>query len=264
MSITYIPPYLDPNQQVFYDMAISSFPDTMQTDTDIQMLCALLATICGLIKDMVDSFPSLIDADTCPSQFLPYLSTLVGYPYDNTLSADSQRVSIKNYMQIQTIRGSILSLKLAAIYGAQGSSVSYNPAIGDVSVTPYSGSYTTPDGRVLTGKGVYIIRVPQQGPLDNAPILNANPAGFYPVIYRFIEQTIVISAFDVNAIEINPLYFYPIQYLINNSYTNLQIDSNINNLAVSSNISVLRPSGESVLVCGTSAVSQGQFILGEY
>lgn len=76
------PPSLTPNQQAYFDFISSTFPSYMALDPEFQVFLYLVAMLAGEIQDDIDNFPSLIDPDTCPPEFLPLLAANVGYQYN--------------------------------------------------------------------------------------------------------------------------------------------------------------------------------------
>lgn len=257
-------PYLSPNQSQYYNTALSSLPSVLSEDPQIQTFVCLMAVVLGNTQDSIDSFTSLVDIDSCPDAFVPYLSAVVGYPYNYSLTASSQRALIKSYLPLYMLRGSVLSIKMAVRFGGTTAYNTSDPALNDVLISPDTSGSATVGGTTYTGNGLYYITIPSSINTSNQSVYLTNPAGYLPIITRLLETTTIVAPFDASALEVNALYSYPLAYLVENNYTLQGVDTQSLGIAFSSYVTATRPSGETVLVCGTSAVSQGVAIEGEY
>lgn len=92
---------------------------------DYQILLKLLDIITVPEKSDIDNFTGLLNADKCPSKYLPLLATLVGYEYDYNLSYESNRIIIKYYSQLIRLRGSFAGIEMAVAL-AIGAQENYN------------------------------------------------------------------------------------------------------------------------------------------
>lgn len=257
-------PYLTPNQNLYYSAILASLPSMLSEDPQIQVFAVLMAVVLGNQQDSIDGLTTLTDVDNCPSTFLPLLASIIGFPYNNSLTAESQIDLIKNYVQLYRIRGSSLAIKLAARFGNTTTFNLSDPVLNDIVVSSYSGTSATLNGTTYTGQGIYNLQIPSSVNATNNAIYLINPAGFLPVISRILETTVSVAPFDVNAYEVNNLYGYTLAYLTGDGYTLQQVDNQNLGINLESYLTATRPSGESVTVGGVTATSNGNPVIGEY
>lgn len=90
-----------------------SLPWVLRQSRDIQALCKLFDLLLNNFKTNSDYWVSLIDYDQAPDHLLPLLASYVGYRYDYGESYDTNRLIIKNYMNMIRNRGSEIGMSLA-------------------------------------------------------------------------------------------------------------------------------------------------------
>ena len=91
----------------------NNMPRIYATSRDYQAIQRLLDVITNVEKSDVDNLVSLVNADMCPSKYLPLLATFVGYDYDYSLSYEANRLIIKYYPLMIRLRGSEEGIVLA-------------------------------------------------------------------------------------------------------------------------------------------------------
>lgn len=99
-----------------------NMPRIYSTSRDYQALMKLLDIIANVEKSDVDNLVSLLNADKCPSKYLPFLASYVGYDYDYSLTYETNRLIIKYYPTLIRHRGSEQGMMLACAvaYNAYG------------------------------------------------------------------------------------------------------------------------------------------------
>ena len=88
-------------------------PDIYTTSRDYQAILRLLDIITNVEKNDVNNMVSLVNADKCPSKYLPLLASYVGYDYDYSLSYETNRLIIKYYPLMIKYRGSEKGIRIA-------------------------------------------------------------------------------------------------------------------------------------------------------
>lgn len=89
-------------------------PKPFRRSRDYQILLKLLDIIAVDEKSDIDNFVNLLNADMCPSKYLPLLASYVGYNYNYTLPYEANRVIIKYFPKLVRLRGSLAGLEMAA------------------------------------------------------------------------------------------------------------------------------------------------------
>lgn len=84
------------------------------TSRDYQVILNLLDLLINSIKTDIDSIPDNLDPYKCNELLLELLASFVGYDYDYSMSFDSNRLVIDNYITMIRNRGNILGIKMAA------------------------------------------------------------------------------------------------------------------------------------------------------
>ena len=91
-------------------------PNLSEGDLDIiiMLMCYIFGDLSGLVYDL----KSQIDPDLAEEAYLKHLGSNIGYEWNNALTADEQRESMKLYIDLQKKRGTDFSLKnLIAVFG---------------------------------------------------------------------------------------------------------------------------------------------------
>ena len=93
-----------------YQLTVPEAARYRDSKEELKRFLDLFAQKFDTIKEKIDNFPSLVDIDSCPPEFLPYLGALVGYEYDPLLPAESQRETIKRITSIYQRKGTPQSI----------------------------------------------------------------------------------------------------------------------------------------------------------
>lgn len=144
------------------------------TEGDLDIIVKLMCYIFGDLSGLVYNLKSQIDPDLAEESYLRHLGSIIGYEWNDGLTADEQRESMKLYVDLQKRRGTVFSLKnLIAVFGQTKNSY-----------------YSTSDLR-----GVTMI----EGGKDGEPVGTADSNGLYPgdiQIEMPVFSNILINAID--------------------------------------------------------------------
>jgi phage tail-like protein len=80
---------------------------------DLAAFLQVTAPTLDAFKDLIDRFPEIFDVDRCEDRFLPYLSSLVGLPFDGTEDPRPQRRRIKEAVPIYRRKTTIPAIRRA-------------------------------------------------------------------------------------------------------------------------------------------------------
>jgi hypothetical protein len=83
------------------------------TSRDYQAVLKLFDIIANVEKNDIDNLISCLNADKCPSRYLPLLASYVGYDYDYSLTYDANRLIIKYFPDLIRNRGNEKGMLLA-------------------------------------------------------------------------------------------------------------------------------------------------------
>ena len=128
-----------------YSYLINNIPQGM-IDTDINVLVQLLCYIFGDLFQEAKQLPWEIDIDKCSDENLIHLSKLVKYPWNNALTVEQQRETIKYSMLIKRNRGTNFSyINLVRLFGKDSSTYYSSSDHSGVKVVEYNpeGAETT-------------------------------------------------------------------------------------------------------------------------
>jgi len=78
---------------------------------DLSDFLAVFAPTLDWLKSLIDDFLELWDIDAVPDEFLPYLGTLIGYPYNYTRDPGVQRKLIRFRIEFYRRKGTRASLE---------------------------------------------------------------------------------------------------------------------------------------------------------
>ena len=101
----------------------NNMPKIFSISRDYQAILRLYDILVNVEKSDVDNLVSLVNADKCPSKYLPLLASSVGYTYDYNLSYDANRLIIKYYPLMIRLRGSMEGIILACAVALNSSDV---------------------------------------------------------------------------------------------------------------------------------------------
>lgn len=104
-------------RQNFYAYLKDNIPEFF-TETDLDVFIKLIAYIFGDLIDSTSKLPWEINVDLCTTENLRHLAYLVKYPWNNALTDEQQRETIKNWMLIKRNRGTAFSyINLIRLFG---------------------------------------------------------------------------------------------------------------------------------------------------
>lgn len=125
------------------------------SEGDLDIIVKLMCYIFGDLSGLVYNLKAQIDPDKAEEAYLRHLGSVIGYEWNNGLTAEEQREAIKLYIDLQKKRGTVFSLQnLIAVFGQDKNSY-----------------YSTSDLR-----GVRII----EGGKNGEPVGTADSNGLYP------------------------------------------------------------------------------------
>jgi len=84
---------------------------------DLRSFLNVAAPTLDELKYLIDRFPQIFDVDACEERWLPFLSHLVGMPYDRTATPKFQRRLIKEAVPIYQRKGTIPGIRQALTDG---------------------------------------------------------------------------------------------------------------------------------------------------
>lgn len=88
------------------------------TEGDLDIIIRLMCYIFGDLTGLVYNLKSEIDPDLAEESYLRHLGSIIGYEWNEGLTAEDQRESMKLYVDLQKKRGTQFSLKnLIAVFG---------------------------------------------------------------------------------------------------------------------------------------------------
>lgn len=104
-------------RQSVYNYVKDNSPAFM-TETDINVFTELICYIFGDLIEETDSLPWELNIDQCSGENLRHLAKLVKYPWNDALTEDQQRETIKYWMLIRRNRGTNFSyINLIRLFG---------------------------------------------------------------------------------------------------------------------------------------------------
>lgn len=135
------------------------------TQGDLDIIIRLMCYIFGDLTGEAYALRDQIDPDKAEEYYLRHLSKLIGYEWNEALTADQQRESIKLYIDIRRRRGTKWSLEnLIRVFGQDVTSFYSSSDIRGVTVNEYDPTTGTPNtGPDADGlfPGDILIEVPQ-------------------------------------------------------------------------------------------------------
>lgn len=135
------------------------------TQGDLDIIIRLMCYIFGDLTGEAYALRDQIDPDKAEEYYLRHLSKLIGYEWNEALTADQQRESIKLYIDIRRRRGTKWSLEnLIRVFGQDVTSFYSSSDIRGVTVNEYDPNTGTPNtGPDADGlfPGDILIEVPQ-------------------------------------------------------------------------------------------------------
>lgn len=113
------------------------------TETDLNVFIELISYIFGDLIDNTDKMPWEIDIDKCSVENLVHLSKLVKYPWNNALTPEQQRETIKYWMLLKRNRGTAFSyINLIRLFGKDSTTYYSNADHSGVRIIEYDPNVT--------------------------------------------------------------------------------------------------------------------------
>lgn len=151
------------NRDKIRQYLLENMPDFMLIDEDISVVRELLAYVFGDIWAKDEALYDLGDLDTVPEEYLPGLSSLIGYKYDNSIMQEFQRFYIKRFLEIRRSRGNEKSIKvMLSSFNRSESDFFSDPYTPEIEMYEYGindQGYTPPEG-IEWKKGCVAILLP--------------------------------------------------------------------------------------------------------
>lgn len=115
---------------------LKSTLSTNLTKGDMDVIIRLMCYIFGDLSGMVYHLKDQIDPDKAELAYLRHLGSVIGYTYNEALTADEQREALKIYLELQKKRGTNFSLKnLIAVFGQTRDSYYSSSDLRGVTIT---------------------------------------------------------------------------------------------------------------------------------
>ena len=107
-------------------------------ETDLDMFVELIAYIFGDLYEQASLLPWEIDVDNCSIDNLKHLSSLIKYPWNNALTEEEQRQTIKYYTLLRRNRGTNFALiNLIKLFGKDADTYYSNTSHAGVRIVEY-------------------------------------------------------------------------------------------------------------------------------
>ena len=149
----------------------------VMTSGDLDIIVRLISYIFGDLYMRAKLLPWQIDVDRVDDEYLPHLASIIGYPWNNALSADDQRESIKMYCLIRRYRGTKFGLtNLIRVFGQNVQSFYSSADLRGVEIVEYN-----PDSTETCEPNMYPgdikIRIPEMSTILRDSIMDTKLAG---------------------------------------------------------------------------------------
>lgn len=172
MSDRYFPEY---RQKIY--VYLKSTLSNILTESDLDIIVKLIAELFGDLYMRAKLLPWQINVDRCPDEHLKALSSIIGYRWNNALTPDQQRESIKLYCLIRKWRGTNFGLSnLIRVFGQDITSFYSSSDLRGVEIIEYgSGGVETIEPNMFPGD--IKIRIPELSTILTDSIFDTKLAG---------------------------------------------------------------------------------------
>lgn len=120
-----------------YEYLKDNLPSFM-TETDLDVFTQLISYIFGDLMEEAGTLPSEMSTDTCSEENLRHLAYLIKYPWNNALTPDQQRETIKHWILLKRNRGTNFSyINLIRLFGKDATTFYSNADHSGVRVIEY-------------------------------------------------------------------------------------------------------------------------------
>ena len=183
------------------------------TDWDLDIMVELVAMIFGDLYLRAETLPWMIDIDKCPDEYLEALSSLIGYRWNNCVTPDAQRESVKLYCLIRRWRGSKFGLEnLIRVFGQDTKTYYSSADLRGVEIIEYgSGGPETTEPNMYPGD--IKVRIPELSKILRDSIFDTKLAGTRLIFSYYIFMGVYHMHMYVD-------FAYIIKYWINLLYSN--------------------------------------------
>jgi len=149
----------------------------VMTEDDLDVVVKLITEIFGDLYMRTGLMPWQIDADKCPEDQLEALGSLIGYRWNDKLTADQQRVGIDMFCLIRRHRGTIFGLEnLIRTFGQTVKDFYSKSDLRGVEVVEYgSGGPETLEPNMFPGD--ILVRAPEFSSILRESIFDTKLAG---------------------------------------------------------------------------------------
>lgn len=128
---------------------------------DLDILIKLISIVFGDLTERAYNLPNQVDPDKAEESYLRNLCTVLGYQWNEALTAEQQREAIKMFIQIRQRRGTRWSIEnLARVFGQDPTSFYSNSDLRGVRAVDYNPNDGVPDRNDLY-PGDIMLEVPQ-------------------------------------------------------------------------------------------------------
>lgn len=125
-------------QQKIYDYLKTTLSHTL-TEGDLDVFVKLISHIFGDLYERTEKLPWQIDVDNVDEEYLKSLSSIIGYKWNKSLTADQQRESIKIYLLIRKYRGTKFGLmNLIRVFGQDAISYYSSADLRGITIVEYN------------------------------------------------------------------------------------------------------------------------------
>lgn len=125
-------------EQKIYDYLKNTSSDVI-SEGDMDIFIKLIALVFGALYERTKKLPWQIDVDHVDEEYLKSLSSLIGYPWSDKLTAEQQRESIKLYLLIRKYRGTKFGLlNLIRVFGQSTETYYSNSDLRGIEVVEYN------------------------------------------------------------------------------------------------------------------------------
>lgn len=125
-------------EQKIYNYLKSTLADVV-TEGDLDIFVKLISLVFGALYERTKKLPWQIDVDHVDEDYLKSLSSLIGYPWSNKLTAEQQRESIKLYLLIRKYRGTKFGLmNLIRVFGQSTETYYSNSDLRGLEIVEYN------------------------------------------------------------------------------------------------------------------------------
>lgn len=136
---------MNEHRKFLYSYLKDNAPSYM-TNSDLNVFIELIALVFGDLFQITHEIPSEVDIDACDIDNLKHLASLVKYPWNDALTYEQQRETIKFWMLIRRNRGTKFSyINLIRLFGKDATTYYSNADHTGVRVIEYGIDYFPED-----------------------------------------------------------------------------------------------------------------------